>query len=218
MTTPPLHDQPPRLRLATLFPVLGLVWLSAENQLAAATTVTITNDWAAAAVRLVAPRPPAAPVHEWSDARHGEAVADLMVNQSQNFSTSTVGAFAGTAIARIGTTVISNDGSTSNAGYNQVFGSHLLADDTGSCEAQATIDSIWKMTITGDPAPFYARGFVEMGHSMDFTLLNLTNGQNLVSRSISGTNGFNLFGTLEPSHDYILTLYQRALFGGGRLG
>ena len=210
---PSLAKPFPTISLLIRLPVLGLAWLAGENQLVAATTVTITNDWAAAAVRLVAPKPPAAPVYEWSDARQGEAVADLMISQSQNSSSSTVGAFAGSAIARIGTTVVSND--TIYPGYSQVFGSHLLADDSGSCEAQATIDSIWKMTVTGDSAPFYARGFVEMGHSMDFTVYDSTTGQSLLSKTISGAAGFNQLGTLEPSHDYLLTLRQRALFGGG---
>jgi len=195
-------------------PVLGFFWFSTENHLAAATTVTITNDWASAAVHLVAPKPGnGPPVYEWADARQGGALADLMIAQSQNFSTSTIGSFAGSAIARIGPLVSSND--TIYPGYTQVFGSHLLADDSGSCEAQATIYTIWKLTVTGDAAPFYARGFVEMGHSMDFTLYNCTTGQSLVSRSISGAGGLNEFGTLEPSHDYLLTLHQRALFGGG---
>lgn len=182
-------------------PVLGLVWFAIENHLAAATTVTITNDWASAGVLLVVPKPQnGSPEYEWSDAWQGEAVVDLQLSQT------------GSAVARIGPSV---SYLYRPAGYALVFGSNLIADDNSSCEAQATIDSIWKMTITGDSAPFYAGGFVEMGHSMDFTLLDCATGQELVSRSISGNNGFNHFGTLEPSHDYLLTLHQRALFGEG---
>jgi hypothetical protein len=137
-------------------------------------------------------------------------VADLIL--SQTGATITFGWFAGTASARIGPSVNYAYGP---ADYTQVFGSNLLADDNGSCEAQATIDSIWQMTITGGSAPFYAGGFVESGHSMDFTLYDCTTGQDLVSRSISGSGGFNQYGTLEPSHDYLLTLHQRAPFGAG---
>jgi len=191
--------------------VVGLVWFASENHLAAATTVTITNDWASAGVQLVAPKPQGGPpVYEWADARQGEAKAELKLTQTG--MEPTYGWFSGSATAHIGPSV-----SYSNLpdGYTQVFGSYLLADDNGSCEAQATINSIWRMSITGDAAPFYAGGFVEMGHSMDFTLFDCTTGQDLVSKSISGSNGFNQFGTLEPSHDYLLTLRQRAPFGSG---
>jgi hypothetical protein len=50
---------------------------------------------------------------------------------------------------------------------------------------------------------------------MDFTLVDGTTGQDLASRSISGSNGFNESGTLESSHDYLLTLHQKAPFGAG---
>lgn len=198
--------------------VLGLVWLFfTANQLGAATTVTITNDWAATEVRLVVPKPFQGPLSQaWSDTTQGAAESQALLQKSGMDPTH--GWFSGSAGARIGPLVGVSNGFNHNGlqpGFTQVFGSRLIADDNGSCEAQATLDSVWHFSVTGDPAPFNASGFVEFGHSMDFTLDDCTTGLRLFSKSLSGMDGFNVLSTLEPSHEYMLTLNQRALFGGG---
>ncbi len=189
--------------------------LSTLQSVSGATTVMVTNDWASAKVQVVSPKPPAIspPGYAWSEQHEGEAVANLNLRQ--------VGLdpiygeqFIGSAKAKIGPTLDLGDVSTPS-GATILFGSFLLADDTRGCEAQATLESIWRVTVTGDSIPFYAAGFVEFGHSMDFTLQNFTTGQEVFSTAISGMGGLNNTGVLEQSHEYLLTLRQRAMFGEG---
>lgn len=193
-----------------------LGWFGVQS-LSASTIVTITNDWASARVEIVSPKPengPPPPGYSWSDVHQGEAVASLSITQS-GVDPINSQSFNGSATARIGPTV--NVGSYWGNGPDsmQLFASYLLVDDSLGCEAESIVESFWRVTVTGDSIPFYAGGLVEFGHSMSFSLMDFSTGQEVFSKSISGSNGFNQTGMLESSHEYLLILNQSARFGGG---
>ncbi len=185
--------------------------LSVATHLLATPMVTITNDWASGAVRVVVPKGPPF-IHDWSDAQQGEAAMVVTLHESGSLAPmEPTEYYSGRADARIGPSLLLD----CPLSYTQVFGASVVADDNLHAEAQATMDTIWKMRVAEGPASFHARGFVENSHSLDFTLLDLTTQQVIVSRSIWGYTGLDATGTLEPLHDYLLTSHLAAMFGDG---
>ncbi len=201
--------------LAGRFSVFCLIGASMLQSILAATTVLVTKDWVSAKVQVASSKPSATtpPGFLWSQEHEGIAEVDLKLSQTGRdpvYGES----FTGHAFAEIGAFLDLSDVNT-NLGSTVLFGSRLLADDTRGCDAQSTLESIWRISVVGDAIPFYAGGLVDFGHEMDFTLLNFTTGQEVFSSSIKGMAGFNHSGLLEQYNDYLLTLRQRALFGDG---